>query len=198
MRMITGKPIKFIGVGEKIDALEPFHPDRIASRILGMGDIVSLVEEAEAKVDKKQADKVAKKLKKGKRFDFNDFLDQLHQMKKMGGIKSLLGKLPGMGQLPKAASALMDDKLMIKMEVIILSMTPKERQFPALINGSRKRRISGGSGTSIQDVNRLLKQFAQMQKMLKRFKGNKMMESMKQLQGQLPPELMKGKWPPEG
>jgi len=201
MRMITNKPIKFIGVGEKIDALQTFHPDRIASRILGMGDIVSLVEEAEAKVDKKKADKVAKKLKKGKRFDFNDFLDQLHQMKKMGGMKSLLGKLPGMGAIPKAATAMMDDKLMIKMEAIILSMTLKERNFPALINGSRKRRISAGSGTSIQDVNKLLKQFAQMQKMLKRFKGNKMMNQMKQLEGNIPPELMNklggGKFPPD-
>ena len=201
MRMITGKPIKFIGVGEKIDALQAFHPDRIASRILGMGDIVSLVEEAEAKVDKKKADKVAKKLKKGKRFDFNDFLDQLHQMKNMGGMKSLLGKLPGMGAIPKAATAMMDDKLLVKMEAIILSMTFKERHFPALINGSRKRRISTGSGTSIQDVNKLLKQFTQMQKMLKRFKGNKMMNQMKQLEGNIPPELMgklgSGKFPPD-
>lgn len=190
MRMITGKPIKFMGVGEKIDALQAFHPDRVASRILGMGDIVSLVEEAQAKVDKKQAEKVAKKIKKGKRFDFNDFLDQLHQMKKMGGIKSLLGKLPGMGQIPKAASALMDDNLITKMEAIIQSMTPQERQFPAVINGSRKRRICNGSGTTIQDVNKLLKQFTQMQKMLKRFKGKNMMGGLDQLKGQLPPELM--------
>jgi len=190
MRLITGKPIKFVGVGEKIDALEPFHPDRIASRILGMGDIVSLVETAQEKVDKKQADKLAKKLKKGKRFDFEDFLNQLKQMQKMGGIKSLLSKLPGMGQVPKAAQAMMDDKLFVKMEAIIYSMTKKERRFPALLNGSRKRRISQGSGTNIQDVNKLLKQFTQMQKMLKRFKGDKMMKRMKQMQGQLPPELL--------
>lgn len=196
MRMITGKPIKFVGVGEKIDALEPFHPDRIASRILGMGDIVSLVEAAQQKVDEKQAKKIAKKLKKGKRFDFNDFLTQLEQMKKMGGMKSLLGKLPGTGQLPKGAAAMMDDKLLIKMQAIIQSMTFKERRFPALINGSRKRRIANGSGTQIQDVNKLLKQFVQMQKMMKRMKGDKMMKRMKNMQGQLPPELM-GKLPPD-
>lgn len=203
MRIITGKPIKFMGVGEKIDALQAFHPDRVASRILGMGDIVSLVEEAQAKVDKKQAEKVAKKIKKGKRFDFNDFLDQLRQMKKMGGLKSLLGKLPGMGQLPKGAAAMLDDKLMVKMEAIILSMTPQERQFPGVINGSRKRRIMNGSGTTIQDVNKLLKQFTQMQKMLKRFKGKNLMGGMgdmSDLQNQLPPELMSklgGKFPPK-
>lgn len=195
MRMITGKPIKFVGVGEKIDALEPFHPDRIASRILGMGDIVSLVEQAQQKVDEKQAKKIAKKLKKGKRFDFDDFLTQLEQMKKMGGMKSLLGKLPGTGQLPKGAAAIMDDKLLIKMQAMIQSMTLKERHFPALINGSRKRRIANGSGTQIQDVNKLLKQFTQMQKMMKRMKGDKMMKQMKRMQGQLPPELM-GKLPP--
>ena len=194
MRMITGKPIKFVGIGEKVDALSPFHPDRVASRILGMGDIVSLVEEAQQKIDQKEADKLAKKLKKGKRFDFNDFLTQLMQMKKMGGVQSLIGKLPGMGQLPKAAKAMLDDKLLIKMQVIIQSMTKKERRFPALINGSRKRRISSGSGTTIQDVNKLIKQFTQMQKMLKRMKGDKMMKKMKHLKGQLPPELM-GKLP---
>jgi len=195
MRMITGKPIKFVGVGEKIDALEPFHPDRIASRILGMGDIVSLVEQAQQKVDEKQAKKIAKKIKKGKRFNFNDFLTQLEQMKKMGGMKSLLGKLSGTGQLPKGAAAMMDDRLLIKMQAIIQSMTLKERSFPALINGSRKRRITGGSGTQIQDVNKLLKQFVQTQKMMKRMKGDKMMKKMKRMQGQLPPELM-DKLPP--
>jgi signal recognition particle subunit SRP54 len=190
MRMITGKPIKFVGVGEKVDALEPFHPSRIASRILGMGDIVSLVEQAQHKVDKKQADKIAKKLKKGKRFNFNDFLSQLKQMKKLGGMKSLLGKLPSMGGMSKMASAMMDDKLLVSMEAIIQSMTPKERYFPALINGSRKRRIANGSGTTLQDVNKLLKLFTQMQKTLKRFKADKMMKKMGQMQGQLPPELL--------
>ncbi len=193
MRMITGKPIKFVGTGEKIDGLAPFHPDRVASSILGMGDIVSLVEEVQEKVDKKEAEKMAKKLQKGKRFDFNDFLSQLHQMKKMGGMESLMGKLPGLGKLPKGAADMMDDKLIVKMEAIIFSMTPKERRFPALLNGSRKKRIANGSGTNVQDVNKLLKQFTQMQKMLKRFKGNKMAKRMKQLEqfkDQLPPELL--------
>lgn len=190
MRMITGKPIKFMGTGEKVDAFEVFHPDRVASRILGMGDIISLVEEAERKVDKKEADKLAKKLKKGKRFDFNDFLSQLQQMKKMGGMQSMLTKLPGMGKLPPAAKAMMDDGLFKKMEAIINSMTAKERQFPALINGSRKKRIALGSGNEIPDVNKLLKQFAQMQKMLKRMKGDKMMKRLKNIQGKLPPELL--------
>ena len=199
MRIITGKPIKFIGVGEKIHALQPFHPDRIASRILGMGDVVSLVEEAQSQVDQKKADKVAKKIKKGKRFDFNDFQDQLKQMKKMGGMKSLLGKLPGMGQMPKAARAMMDDKLLVKMEAMIYSMTRQERRFPAVMNGSRKRRICQGSGTTIQEVNKLLKQFTQMQKMLKRFKGKNMPGSLDQLKNQIPPELLGklgGKLPP--
>ncbi len=192
MRMITGQPIKFIGVGEKIDALEPFHPDRMASRILGMGDIVSLVEEAQRQVDQKEAQKIAKKLKKGKRFDFTDFLIQLQQMKKMGGLKSLIGKLPGGAQLPKGTAGLMDDKQLVKMEAIIQSMTKKERLFPALINGSRKRRLSLGSGTSIQDVNKLVKQFAQMQKMLKRMKGDKMMKRLQQMKnsGGLPNDLL--------
>lgn len=189
MRMITGKPIKFVGIGEKINALEPFYPERIASRILGMGDIISLVEQAERTIDKKEADKMAQKIKKGKRFDFNDFLSQLQQMKKMGGMKALLGKLPGVGQLPSKAEAMMDDKLLVKMEAIIYSMTKKERKFPALVDGSRKRRIAAGSGTEVQDVNKLLKQFTQMQKMLQRFKGDKMANKLKQLQSQLPPHL---------
>ncbi len=194
MRMITGKPIKFVGVGEKIGALEPFYPQRIASRILGMGDIIGLVEEAQRKVDKKEVDKIAQKLKKGKRFDFNDFLSQLQQMKKMGGIKSLMSKMPGMGQVPAKAQAMMDESLFVKMEAIINSMTKKERKFPALLNGSRKRRIAMGSGTNLQDINKLLKQFTQMQKMLSRFKGDKMAKRMQQLKGQLPPDLL-GKLP---
>ncbi|MAR83618.1 MAG: signal recognition particle protein [Legionellales bacterium] len=197
MRMITGKPIKFLGVGEKIDALEAFHPERMASRILGMGDIVSLVEEAESKVDKKEADKLAKKLQKGKRFDFNDFLAQLAQMKKMGGMQSMMGKLPGMGKMPQAAKDMMDDKLLNKMEAIIQSMTPQERSFPAVLNGSRKKRIAAGSGTTLQDINKLSKQFTQMQKMIKRFKGNKMQKRLKQLEGQLPPDMI-DKLPPMG
>lgn len=195
MRKITQKPIKFVGVGEKIDALEPFRPERVASRILGMGDILSLVEEAQGKVDQQQAAKIAKKLKKGKRFDFEDFLSQLKQMRKLGGLQSLLGKLPMMGgKVPAAAKAMMDDKTFVQMEAMILSMTLQERQFPAVISGSRKKRIANGSGTNIQDVNKLLKLFTQMQKTLKRFKGDKMMKQMKALKGQLPPDLL-GKLP---
>ena len=185
MKMITHTPIKFVGVGEKIEALDPFYPDRMASRILGMGDIVSLVEEAKRKVDQKHAERIAKKLRKGKSFDFDDFLTQLQQMKKMGGMQSLLGKLPRIGQLPKGIATFMDDKLLIKMQAIIQSMTPKERHFPSLINSSRKRRISMGSGTTLQDVNKLLKQFTQMQKMMKRMKGDKMIKRFKQMQDQV-------------
>lgn len=187
MRMITQKPIKFLGVGEKTDALESFHPDRMASRILGMGDIVSLVEEAKRKVDKKHAEKIVRKLKKGKPFNFDDFLVQLNQIKKMGGIQPLLSKLPITGKLPKELTTFMDDKLLIRMQAIVQSMTPNERHFPTLINGSRKRRISKGSGTSLQDVNKLLKQFAQMQKMMKRAKSDKMVKHFKQIQGPINP-----------
>lgn len=204
MRMITGKPIKFIGVGEKTDALRPFHPDRVANSILGMGDIVSFVEEAQSKADSKKAKDIAKKVNKGKRLDMNDFLEQLRQMKKMGGIKSLLSKLPGAGQLPPGAAGMMDDKLLVKMEAIILSMTPKERAFPDAINGSRKRRIMNGSGTNIQDINKLLKQFSQMQKMLKRFKGKNPMAGagggLGDLGGQLSPDMLKkfgNRFPPK-
>ena len=193
MRMITGKPIKFVGTGEKIEGLDAFHPQRVASRILGMGDIVSLVESVQQKIDKKEADKFAKKLQKGKRFDFNDFLVQLQQMKKMGSMQSIMDKMPGFAKIPKNAASMMDEKVLIQMEAIILSMTPKERHFPALINGSRKQRIVKGSGTTMQDVGKLLKQFEKMQKMLKRFGGNKMEKQMKQLEqfkDKLPPELL--------
>ncbi|MCK4870231.1 MAG: signal recognition particle protein [Gammaproteobacteria bacterium] len=183
VRMITGKPIKFIGVGEKIDAFEVFHPDRIVSRILGMGDILTLVEETQTKIDQKKAEKVAKKIMKGKGFDLEDFRDQLQQLKSMGGIGNLLGKLPGMGALPKAAKGMVDDKMFTKMEAMINSMTGKERRFPAIIKGSRKRRIAEGSGNQIQDVNRLIKQFTQMQKMMKKLKGGKMLNMMKNMQG---------------
>ena len=186
VRIITGKPIKFIGVGEKIDAFEAFYPDRIVSRILGMGDVLSLVEEVEQKVDQKKAQKLAKKISKGKGFDLEDFKEQLHQLTNMGCISSLLGKLPGMGAIPKAAKNMVNDKMFGKMEAMINSMTPKERHFPALIKGSRKRRIATGSGTEIQDVNRLLKQFAQMQKTMKKMKGGKM---KKMMEGQSFPPL---------
>ena len=190
MRMITEKPIKFVGIGEKMDDLEPFYPKRMASRILGMGDIVSLVEEAKRKVDKKNVEKIAKKLKKGKHFNFDDLLTQLQQMKKMGGLQSLLGKFTSIAQLPKGAAALFDDKLLMKMQAIIQSMTLKERRFPALINGSRKRRISNGSGTTLQDVNKLLKQFDQIQKIVKRMKGEKIAKKLKQMQQGLPSDLL--------
>lgn len=190
VRMITGKPIKFIGIGEKIDALEIFHPDRIVSRILGMGDIVSLVEQAEHKVDQDKTQKMAKKIAKGKKFDLEDFKAQLQQLTSMGGISNLLGKLPGMGAIPKAAKGMVDDKQFNKMEAMINSMTPRERRFPALINGSRKRRIAGGSGTQVQDVNKLLKQFAQMQKMMKKFKGGKMKNMMRNMPNMpMPPKF---------
>lgn len=185
MRVVTEKPIKFIGTGEKIDALEQFHPDRIASRILGMGDILTLVEDAQRKIDHKKAEKLAKKFQKGMAFDLEDFRTQLQQMRNMGGLSSLMNKLPGLGnisQMPKAAGML-DDKMFVKMEAIINSMTPKERHFPAFIKGSNKKRIARGSGTEVQDINKLLKQFEQMQKMMRRFKSSKMQNMMKMMQG---------------
>ncbi len=169
VRQITGQPIKFIGSGEKVEALEPFHPERIASRILGMGDILTLIEEVERKTDKQASEKLAKKLKKGKGFDLEDFKQQLLQMNNMGGISGMMSKLPGMGQIPQQAMQQVNDKAMAQTVAIINSMTPKERRLPKLIVGSRKKRIALGSGTQIQDVNRLLKQFEQMQKMMKKF-----------------------------
>lgn len=184
IRAITGKPIKFLGVGEKTTALEPFHPERIASRILGMGDVLSLIEEAEQKIDAKKAAKMAKKVQKGVRFNLEDFKDQLQQMKQMGGVGSLLDKLPGVGALPQAAKDKVDDKMFSQMEAIICSMTSQERKFPDIIKGSRKKRIAAGSGTQLQDVNRLLKQFSQMQKMMKKFsKKGAMAKAMRAFQG---------------
>jgi signal recognition particle subunit SRP54 len=187
IRHITGKPIKFMGVGEKTAALEPFHPDRVVSRILGMGDVLSLVEEAQRKMDVGSAEKLANKLKKGKGFDLEDFQEQLRQMGKMGGIGSLLDKMPGMGNIPAAAKQQVNDKELAKLEAIINSMTKKERQKPEIIKGSRKKRIAAGSGTQIQDVNRLLKQFSQMQKMIKKM-GSKggMAKLMRGLGGKFP------------
>jgi signal recognition particle subunit SRP54 len=195
IRKITGKPIKFLGIGEKTDALEPFHPDRIASRILGMGDILTLVEEAERVFDKDKAEKLANKIKKGKTFDLEDFRDQLRQIGKMGGIMGIMNKLPGIGNLPQAAKDKINDKNLIEIEAIINSMTRKERRFPAVIKGSHKRRIAAGSGTDIQAVNRLLKQFTQMQKMMKKFsqKGG-LLKLMRGMQGKFPP----GGFPPIG
>jgi len=167
VRHITGKPIKFIGVGEKTNALEPFYPDRLASRIIGQGDVLSIIEEAERTVDKEHAEKFVGKLKKGKGFDLEDFRAQLVQMRSMGGVVSLMDKIPGIDQVPEKAKAMVNDKQMSSMEAIINSMTPHERRFPTVIKGSRKRRIANGSGTKIPEVNRLLKQFGQMQKMFK-------------------------------
>jgi signal recognition particle subunit SRP54 len=187
VRSITGKPIKFLGSGEKTDALEPFHPDRLASRILGMGDVLTLIEEAERKVDKQKAQKLANKIQRGKKFDLEDFRDQLDQMANMGGMSSLVDKLPGMNQLPPGAQNQMDDGMFKQMGVIIDSMTLQERQFPDVLNGSRKQRVAKGSGTQVTDVNRLLKQHKQMQKMMKKVtkKGGmqKMMRGMSAMQG---------------
>lgn len=190
VRHITGKPIKFMGMGEKVDALEPFHPDRVASRILGMGDILSLIEEAEQKIDKEKAEKLAQKVKKGKGFDLEDFRDQIQQMKSMGGMAGLMDKLPGMGQMAEVAKNGAAEKEMGKLEALINSMTPLERRKPDLISGSRKRRICAGSGLQIQDLNRLLKQHKQMQKMMKKM-GNKggMSKMMRGLGGMLPPGM---------
>jgi signal recognition particle subunit SRP54 len=187
IRHITGKPIKFLGVGEKTEALEPFHPDRIASRILGMGDVLSLIEDIESKVDRAQAEKLASKLKKGDGFDLTDFLEQLRQMKNMGGMASLMGKLPGMGQIPDNVKSQMDDKVLVRMEAIINSMTLKERAKPEIIKGSRKRRIAAGCGMQVQDVNRLLKQFDDMQRMMKKMKKGGMAKMMRGMKGMMPP-----------
>jgi len=189
IREVTGKPIKFLGVGEKTTALEPFHPDRIASRILGMGDVVSLVEEVQQKVDQKQAEKLARKIKKGKGFDLTDFRDQLKQMSQFGGMAGLMDKLPGMGQVPDHVKSQVNDKEVVKLIAIVDSMTPMERQHPQTIKGSRRKRIAMGSGTQVQDVNKLLKQFTQMQKMMKKMKGGNMAKMMRQMQGRLPPGM---------
>lgn len=197
VRHITGKPIKFMGMGEKVDALEPFHPDRVASRILGMGDILSLIEEAEQKIDKEKAEKLAKKVKKGKGFDLEDFRDQIQQMKSMGGMSGLMDKLPGMGQIAEVAKNGAAEKEMGKLEALINSMTPQERQKPDMISGSRKRRICAGSGLQIQDLNRLLKQHKQMQKMMKKMGGKGgMSKMMRGLGGMLPPGMGGGGMPP--
>ena len=189
VRQITGKPIKFIGVGEKPSALESFHPERIASRILGMGDVVSLVEEVQRKVDRKEADRLTKKLKSGKTFNLNDLRSQLEQMLNMGGVASLLDKLPGMDKVPEAVRHQADDREVVRMIAIIDSMTPKERRFPDIIKGSRKRRIANGSGSRVQDVNRLLKQHVQMRKMMKKFSKGGMSRLMRGMKGRLPPGM---------
>lgn len=189
IRELTGKPIKFLGVGEKTAALEPFYPDRMASRILGMGDVLSLIEQAERNVDRDEVEKLANKLKKGKSFDLEDFRGQLQQMQKMGGMAGMLDKLPGVGQLPPEVRNQVDDKQMRRLEAIINSMTAKERRFPDVINGSRKKRIAAGSGTEVQDVNRLLKQFMQMQKMMKQMSKGGLGKMLRSLKGRMPPGM---------
>lgn len=180
---VVGKPIKFVGTGEKLNALEPFHPERIASRILGMGDVLTLVEKAEEQIDKKQAEDLEKKIRKNQ-FTFDDFLDQLKTIQKMGSMKDLLGMIPGMDKKMKNVNV--DEKAFTKVEAIILSMTKKERNTPKIINGSRRKRIANGSGTQVQDVNRLLKQFADMQKMMKNLtRGGKRSRFMPKLPGGL-------------
>ena len=190
VRHVTGKPIKFLGVGEKTDALEAFHPDRIASRILGMGDVLTLIEEVEQKVDREKAEKIAKKLVKGRQFDLEDFAEQLAQMRNMGGVAGMLDKLPGLPGLPAGLQNRVNDRDFVRMAAIISSMTMQERRHPGVIKGSRKRRIASGSGTRVQDVNRLLKQFTQMQKMMKRMRRKGGMARMMQgMRGSMPPGL---------
>ncbi len=183
VRHVTGQPIKFLGTGEHLDAFEVFHPDRLASRILGMGDVLSLVEQVEQKVDKAKAEKIARKISSGKRFDLEDFREQIQQMEQMGGIGSLIEKLPGAAGLSGQLAGQMDNDQFKRIVAIINSMTPHERRMPAVIKASRKRRIAIGSGTQVQEVNRLLKQFIQMQKMMKKMRNkggmNRLLAGMK-------------------
>ncbi len=193
VRHVTGKPIKFIGIGEKITGLEPFYPDRIASRILGMGDVLSLIEDVQKGIDEEAAAKMAKKLQKGKGFDLNDFKEQIQQMRNMGGLESLMSKMPGeLGQISKQIPEGTAEKAMGKVEAIINSMTPKERANPTLLKASRKRRIAAGAGTSVEEVNKMLKQFEQSQQVMKMFSGKglgKLMRMAKGMRG------MKGMFP---
>jgi signal recognition particle subunit SRP54 len=186
VRHVTGKPIKFVGVGEKLTGLEPFHPERMASRILGMGDVLSLIEEVQKGVDRKEAEKLAAKVKSGKGFDLEDFKQQIGQMKKMGGMSALLDKLPGnLAQLAQKAPDA-DDKAIRRIEGIINSMTPGERSRPELIKASRKRRIAAGAGVTVQEVNRLLNQFEQTQKMMKMMAKGGMAKMMRSMKGMFP------------
>jgi signal recognition particle subunit SRP54 len=184
IRAVTGKPLKFTGMGEKLDALEPFHPDRMASRILGMGDVMSLIEKAQESVNREEALELAKKLKKNS-FDLDDFRNQLKQVKKLGGLEQIMGMIPGMGKM-KLPDAQVNEKELTKVDAIISSMTPKERRDYTLINGSRRSRIAKGSGTQVQDVNRLLKQFAEMRKMMKSMTSGKMGKMGRMLGGRMP------------
>jgi signal recognition particle subunit SRP54 len=186
VRHVTGKPIKFVGVSEKMDGLEAFHPERMASRILGMGDILSLVEEARTKVDEAEAAKLADKIKKGKDFDLEDFKAQIAQMKKMGGLASLADKLPAQITQMAQTSPELQEKALKRTEAIINSMTPLERRKPELLKASRKRRIAAGAGVQVQEVNRLLAQFEQMRKMMKMMRGGNLMRMMKNMKGMMP------------
>jgi len=185
IRHITGKPIKFIGMGEKTDALEPFYPDRLASRILGMGDMLSLIEDIESKVDKKKAEQLAKKIQKGKSFDLNDLKEQLEQMQSMGGIGAMMDKLPGMNNVPKEVKEKVNDKDLARQIAVINSMTLQERKFPELIKGSRKERIAKGCGLDLQAVNRVLKQHQMMEKMMKKFSKGNIANMMRGLKGNM-------------
>ncbi len=186
IRQVTGKPIKFLGVGEATSALEAFDPERVASRILGMGDVLGLVEEAHRVADQDKIEKLAKKFKKGKGFDLDDFRDQLLQMERMGGVTGLMDKLPGMGGVSQAAKAQMNDGQVKRLIAMINSMTPQERLAPDIIRGSRKRRITNGSGAQVQDINRMLKQFHQMQKMMKRMGKGGLQQMLQGMKGKLP------------
>jgi signal recognition particle subunit SRP54 len=187
VRHVTGKPIKFLGFGEASDAIEPFHPERVASRILGMGDVLSLVEEVQRSADMDKANELVQKLRKGKGFDLDDFREQMLQMQRMGGMASLLEKLPGVDRLPPEAREQANDAQVKRLIAIINSMTPQERRMPDLIRGSRKRRIASGSGTQVQEVNRLLKQFDQMQRVMKQLrKGGGLQRMMNGMRGRFP------------
>ena len=177
VRYVIGKPIKYVGVGEKLDAIEPFYPDRMASRILGMGDVLSLIEKAETAYDEKQAAELEAKIRKSQ-FTLEDYLDQFKQIRKLGPMKDILAKIPGIDQ-NKLQNANIDERAIDRMEAIILSMTPQERQKPSILNASRRKRIADGSGMKVEDVNRLLKQFEQTSKMMKEFSGGKMKKLMK-------------------
>ncbi len=188
LREVTGKPIKFIGVGEKTSALEPFHPERLASRILGMGDVVSLVEQVQQTFDREQADRLARKISRGQGFSLQDLRDQIRQMQGMGGLAGVLDKLPG-NAMPARLDPRTGEREMRRQAAVIDSMTPKERRHPGIIDGSRKRRIARGAGVQVQEVNRLLKQHAQMQKMMKKFSRGGMAKMMRAMKGRLPPGL---------
>jgi signal recognition particle subunit SRP54 len=189
VRQVTGKPIVFLGVGEKTEALEPFDPERMASRILGMGDVVSLVEQVHRQVDQKEAERLARKVVKGRGFDLGDLKSQLEQVQKMGGLGALLEKLPGAALQKSPVSADQGDRELRRQIAIINSMTPRERRAPALIDGSRRRRIARGAGVQVQDVNRLMKQFLEMQRMMKRMKGGRLQRLLGAFKGGLPPGL---------